>query len=344
MNIVPKDSGNLIASSEAIKPAAILNAREKAIAAYMKASESTPTAGQPVANATRVAPEELSGLRSQAEKHISEGNTSSQAPIEETKGGSEEPLSSQYAILARKEKAIRQREQQLKARESAIKAKEVAKPSEITPATPSFDESKYINKDRLTKDPFTVLTELGLTYDQLTEMAMNAPKQEQIAINNELKALRDELKSLRGETESNKKSFEEQQTQSYQQAVSQIRSEAKNLIARDPNFETIRETNSLSDVVELIEETFKQDGVLLTVEEAAAEVEDYLVEEAMKIAKIKKIQQRLQPKASQPEAARNTESSKQPLQMKTLTNSVSSSRQLSSRERALLAFEGKLGK
>lgn len=316
--------------------------RERAIAALMGSAK--PQAQETaVADPSRVSPEEMtaikapSRLQESAQNHLDEDNSSSEP--EAAPKAAEEPLSSQYAVLARKEKAIRQREQQLRARESAIKAQEDASRA---PKAPTFDESKYVPKDRLSQDPFSVLTEMGLTYDQLTEMALNAPKPEQIAINNEIRALRDELKALRGENETTKKSFETQQTQAYDQAIAQIKSEARSLITHNPQFETIKETNSLSDVVDLIEETFKEDGILLTVEEAATQVEDYLVEEAMKIAKIKKIQQRLAPKPSA-QAPKATDQSKQQ-QIKTLTNSVGTSRQLSARERALLAFEGKLSK
>jgi hypothetical protein len=67
-------------------------------------------------------------------------------------------------------------------------------------------------------------------------------------------------------------------------------------------------------------------------------VEDYLVEEALKVAKISKISKKLQP-AAQPAA----EPIKQPA-AKTLTNAMGTNRPLSAKERAVLAFEGKLNK
>lgn len=277
------------------------------------------------------------------QNNSSEGNPSdaaaSPAEPEKVAAAPEKPLSSEYAILARKEKALRARDQQLRSREVAIKAAEDARNA---PAKPVFDESKYISREKLQSDLFGTLGEMGLTYDQITEQAANAPSPEQVALNQELKALKDELKAIRGEQESSKKSWEEQQTQSYKQAVNDIKREASLLISHDPNFETIKETGSLDDVVELIERTFKEDGTLLTVEEAANEVENYLVEEALKISRIKKIQQRLNASAA-PAAvpAKPTEAPKQQ-QMKTLTNSVSSTRQLSARERAILAAQRKI--
>lgn len=340
---VVSQSGSPVANST--ESPAQNSAKERAIAKLLGSSSPSDI---PVANPTRVSPEELSAIKAptstEPEQNSQAYTNESQSP--ETKAetkASEEPISSQYAVLARKEKAIRQREQQVKAREAAIKAQEQPKAPE--PAKPEVDLSKFVDRDRLVKDPFTVLNELGLNYDQLTELALNAPRPEQMALYNEINSLKSELKTLRGETESTKKSFEEQQNQSYKQAVDQIRTEARSVIKNDQNFELIRTTNSLNDVVSLIEKTFNQDGILLTVEEAATEVENYLANEAIKLAKTKKIQQRLAPKAAPAAQApqKSTGDNKQQ-QAKTLTNAASSTRPLTARERALLAFEGKLQK
>lgn len=338
-------------------PTATPSGRDRAVAqmeALLAAERAAQAPGReqaqetPVLDPTRISPEEASAIKTaESRQNDTTESVESETVKEETKAVEEEPISSQYAVLARKEKALRQRDQQLRAREAAIKTQEDASKAALAPPKPAFDESKYISKDRLLEDTFGALSELGLTYDQLTERALNAPKSEDLAITNELKALREELKAIKGETENTKKSIQDQQTQSYQQAVAQIRNEAKNLVDHNPDFETIKETSSIGDVVDLIEQTFKEDGILLTVEEAARQVEDYLVEEAMKITKIKKIQQRMQAAAPKPTpTAAVQESTSQPKQqqLKTLTNSVGTSRQLSARERALLAFENKLTK
>jgi hypothetical protein len=318
--------------------ASAMSPRERAIAALMKPN----TPGQaraeemPVKNANSVSPEELSAIKAPSSLGKSDNIESPAAePQAETKV-SDEPLSAQYALLARKEKAIRQREQAIRAKEEAARA--AAEAATKAPAKPEFDPSKYVAKDTLTQDPFKVLSELGLTYDQLTELALNAPKPEQIAVLNELKAMKAEMEALKGET---KKSFEEQQNLQRTQAITQIKNEVKSLVKSDAAYETIRATNSIDDVVQLIEKVYDTDGVLLTVEEAAQQVEDYLVDEALKIAKLSKIQSRLSLKPAEVKTA-TAQPKEQPL--KTLTNSIASSRQLSARERALLAFEGKLTK
>ena len=318
-----------------------VSARDRAIAKLME----SPAQSAPVPNPTSISPEEMGAVMSKpSESKASESTTGQSDTSVESKSSdskaepkvSEETLSSQYAILARKEKALRQREQQLKAKEASMtpeQPKEAAKPSQ--------DLSKFVDKDRLVQDPFTVLQELGLTYDKLADLAVNAPKPEQIALNNEIKALKAQIAELKGETESTKKIFDERDKQQQDMAMKQLRMEAKAIIDNNPNFETVKATGSMEDVIQLMNDSLEKDGIYLSVEEAAQQVEDYLVEEALKLTKLSKIQSKLQP--AKPAEEKKTEEPKQ-TQLKTLTNSVASSRPLTARERAVLAFQGKLQK
>lgn len=318
-------------------PNTMASAIERAKAAFMQPAT-------PVPNPTSVSPEEMTAIRPpsyesvETERQLDSNETPIETPAE-APAKAEETISSQYAVLARKEKALRLRDQQLRQREAAIKASEEAKKA---PSAPAFDESKYVSKDKLTQDPFSALAELGLNYEQLTNMLLNAPSPEARAQQDYTKKLEARLEALENGQTKVEKTFQEREAESRKQAVSQIKTEVKKLVMTDPAFETIKETNSYNDVVELIEQTFDKDGVLLTVEEATQQVEDYLVEEAMKIAKIKKIQQRLMPKESPSQAP--VARPQQQQQLKTLTNSVSSTRQLTSKERAILAFKGELNK
>jgi hypothetical protein len=350
MQVTPK-SGPTIPASPNSSIQAAADKRSAAINAFMGnkpvAQVTQNTTGnsqqEAVRNPSQVSPEELSAISPTANSRISNNqtqDTTDESESVEAPAKAESPLSERHALLARREKQIRQREQALRTKESAIRASEEAAKS--APVKPSFDEKEYVKRDRLTQDPFTVLNELGLTYDQLTEMALNAPKAEDMAMRNELRALRDELKAVKGETESNKKSFEEQQTNARKQAVNEIKSQVTRLVSEDPAFETIKATRSVGDVVELIERTFDEDGILMSVEEAAQEVEEYLATEALRLAKLNKIQQRLKPQQVA-QLKQNSQVSKQQ-GMKTLTNSVTSSRPLSARERAILAFQNKLQK
>jgi hypothetical protein len=323
-------------------------AREAAIAVLMGQSPNSPVKASnapsqgnaqqtPVADPNRISAEEMSAIAPTASKipTLSQ-NTNSEAP--ETSEAPEAPLSERHAQLARREKQLRQREQAIRAKEqAAAQAKAAEDAAKAQAMAPSVDLSKYVSVDDLVRDPFRILNEKGLTYDQLTELALNAPKPEQLAMQNELKALRDELKAIKGDSEKTRKSIEDQQNQSRQQAVTDIRHQVNKLVSTDPSFEAIKATRSVNDVVELITKTYDEDGILMTVEEAAEQVEEYLTSEALRLARLNKIQQRLKPQAP-------VQQNSQPTQqqgMKTLTNSVTSSRPLSARERALAAFHGK---
>lgn len=336
-------------SSSSPQQAPGMSARDRAIA---RLTGNAPASSPSGVNQSNASPEELGAIKAPSaplddfeaakQKHSAEANASSESPAEsETK---EEPASSQLALLARKEKQIRQREAALKAREEAIRASEA--PKQQASDKPTFDESKYVSRDKLKSDVFGTLTEMGFTYDELTEAALNGPKPRELELMNELKAMREELKSLKGQSETTKKSFEEYQEFNQKQGINQLTKQAEKLVANSADYETIRETGSVGDVIELIQETLKNDGVLLSVEEAAQEVENYLLEEALKLARIGKVQSRLAPKAAPAqEVSKSTDSAQQSSPtMKTLTNAVSTSRKLTPKERAILAFEGKLNK
>lgn len=330
------------------------DARSRAIARMMEGTAPPAAASQvpvdnthPVQNPSSVSPEEMGALSAtstpepEAPAESVEGqspNGEGAEPSEATKP-KEEPLSAQYAQLARKERALRAEMQKLKAEREAFKAEREA----TKPAAPAVDQSQFVNKDRLAKDPLAVLSELGINYDKLTEMTLNGPSPEILALQSVIEELRGEITTLKTDHSSTKKTIEDSQQKSYQQALNHIRHEAKAVIASNPEFETIKTSGAVEDVVDLIRETFEQDGVLMTVEEAAKQVEDYMVEEALKYARLPKILKRLQPAPSATPPAQKQEAPKQTQQAsKTLTNAVGTSRQLSARERAILAFKGEL--
>lgn len=251
----------------------------------------------------------------------------------------EKALSPQYAALARKEKAIRGQVQELKTREAQFVAREAAVAAKEASIAKALEF-----ETRLEKDPMGVLAEKGFTYDKLTQSAMSLPSEQDVMVS----GLKAEIEALRQEMGKTKQSFEDNQTNAYKQAVTQIRSDVTQLVATNPEFETIHATKSVGDVVELIEATFKNEGVLLSVEEAAREVEEYLVEEASKLYKLKKFQQKFAPKVAETTVAAaatpQQPNTAQKPPMKTLTNSVGAQRPLTQRERAMAAFHGTLKK
>lgn len=307
---------------------------------------------QPVQNASQIAPEEMGAITANVQQPEEQQlmDTSTGEGAEETTPVAEVPKtaeqireSERFARLARGEKALRAKQLQLeasyKAKEDALKAREQALETQ-----PKFDQTQYISKDRLLKAPLEVMAETGLSYEQLTEQLINQTPRDP-RMDHELNQLKAEIKALKDAREDSQKAAQESQTQQYQAALSQIRSDVKALVNADDTFEAVKATNSYNDVVELIEKVYQKESRLMTVEEATQQVEDFLIEEALKLTKIKKVEKRWQaartPASTQTPTA-TSQAQKQPQPMKTLTNANASARKLSSRERALLAFKGEL--
>lgn len=331
----------------------------RAIEAFNKVSKApsapvAPTQGNaqetPVADPNNISAEELSALNvSSEEEHPEVQDTVSEVEPKEATEVKEEPkedpaLSRQFAQLARQERAIRAQKQQqeaaFKAREAELAAREAALNK------PQFNPNDYISKARLKQDALSVLESEGITYDQLTERAMNRAPVDPV-LQHTIDSLKSQIEELKSANETNTKSYQESQQQAYAAAVKQIDMDARALIKANPaEYEAIVKTGTVKEVVKLIESTYNKDGILLTVEEAAQEVENYLVEENYKMAtNIDKIKKRMsaanasqnKPEVKTPATPKQTQPG-----MKTLTNAASSSRQLSAKERAILAFKGEL--
>lgn len=307
--------------------------RERAIAKLMGETPLSQSQQHPVSNPSQVSPEEMSVVQPPEEPRQ---NDSVEPPQEDTPTEKVEPLSTQFAQLARKEKALRAkaqaaeaaakaREAELLAREEALKAKE----SEYL--------TNYIPKSRFKADPLSVLTEEGISYDEITQAILNPQAQQDPRVLAEIEKLKSELNQQKQYQEEQQKQQVAAQKMQYDQAVAQIRQDTRQLVEQDPAFETIKETGSIDDVVDLIERTYHQDKILLTVEEAAKEVEEYLIEQALRLAKINKIRTRLSPAE---QAQKQPVAQKQPQSMNTLTNAVNASKPMSARERAIAAFKG----
>ena len=345
-----------VASPAAIQQAPQVDMKARAVAAFNagKSSFDAPTQSaspapqeHPVQNPSQVSVEELGAIRANTNTEASEQQTeeTQQTVAEELQPKEKTPqetaLSRQFAQLARQEKVLRAKQQQQdianKAKEQALAARE----AELA-AKDSQYKSGYISLEQFKADPLAVMAQSGLSYDELTQQLLNqTPKDPRVE--GHISRLEAKIKALEEASENGQKASIQQQEQQYNAAVRQIELDTKALVASDPAYETIKATRSVSDVVELITETYKRDGVLLSIDEAAQQVEDYLVEEALKITRIGKIKARLEQSVQAAKVDRQMPKSGQTQPaMKTLTNAASSSRKLSTKERAILAFRGEL--
>lgn len=335
----PKDAPNI-----APLPTGQPSARDRAIAKLMETPQvkvAAQSQDSPVQNPTQVTPEELSAIKAPESAQMDTKDSPSEEPTEATKP-KEDPLTSQYALLARKEKALRAKVQ---AQDAAMKAREAefAEREAAIKAKEAEYSSNYISKSRIKSDPLSVLTEEGVSYDELTNAILNPVKQDP-RVMAEIERLKAEVQATKDYQAKAKEENAAQQKQAYNQAVNQIRNEAKQLVEKDPSFEMIKETKSVGDVVELIEKTYKEDGILLSVEEAATEVEEYLATQAVRLAQINKVKAKLNSaqKPAQPAPQSEAPAKQSQPGMKTLTNAVNASKSMSARERAIAAFKGQL--
>lgn len=218
------------------------------------------------------------------------------------------PLSPQFAALAKQRRSL-----QVKERELAEREKKLSNPGQGS-----------IALDRLKAEPLRVLLESGVTYEQLTEAILKDQS------NPEIRTLKDEFTSLK---EGVNKQLTDRDQQAEQQVLQEMRREATNLVAQNDDFELIRGTESVPDVMQLIERTYRKTGEVLDVKEACQLVEDELFKETQKLAKLKKVQSQFAPVQQQLQPQRG---------FRTLTNRDTANAPMSAKQRALAAFRGEL--
>lgn len=229
-----------------------------------------------------------------------------------------EPVNPQLAVLAKQERAIRKARQELRQQQDALKAR----------------EANMVSIEALKSDPLKVLSELGVTYDTLTEQQLSQinPDPNQQLLN--------KIAELEARLSSVDEQFTKRDTQAYEAAVNQIRNDVKLLVDSDPTYETISATGETEAVVELIQRVFDKEGTILSVEEACRLVEDKLLErkleEVKRLTALSKIKSKL---GSPAETVTEASEAQQPATQTTLSHANTVSRPMSARERAILAFE-----
>jgi hypothetical protein len=225
---------------------------------------------------------------------------------------------------------MQEREAQLAVREAALQSKD------------QQYKSGYISKEELRRNALGILEQEGISYEALTEQVISSAQRNPV-YDAHIAKLEAKIADLVEKTEKSETSYTAQQEEAYKAAVNQIRLDTEKLVGADPSFEMIKATGSVKDVVELIEETYKHEGTLLSVQEAAQMVEDHLTEEIEKYARIEKIKKKLAPESTSSKVQQQQgtiQVKQQQPQIKTLTNATSASRPLSARDRAIAAFKG----
>jgi len=301
----------------------------------------SPTAPSNTVTMKTSAPTVAAAVEATRQPDKIEGQVTEAAQIatEPTKEATQD-LSPKFAALARKEKALRQQAEAVKAERARMEAERAEY------------QNRYVSKERLTQDSLGVLSELGITRDHIADLMLNGDSPQ----NSDLLSVRKELEELKTKYAQYETKAQEKETEAYKQAVSQIRHDVTGLVSVDPNFETIKDTKSEDAVVELIEREFEASGKILSIEEACLEVENYLVEEGLKMANLRKVKAKFAAPTEAVDAAAATaleapeakpKLQSQQVSVKTLTNAqmASTSKPLTRaerRQRAILAGMGQL--
>lgn len=350
MQVIAKDGPNVSNVGNATTKETGPSSRERAIAALLNADKNKTEnfsaegvkAKAPLVEEPKVEESPVNSASEGLISNIEESTETVASPSEAvTEAPKEDPISSQFAILARKEKALRAKsvaqEQAIKSREDALRAKE-----EAIKLKESEYQTRYVPKDRIRNDLPSLLAEAGLSSEEIGELISNAPSAEEVSRNSKFSSYDAKIKALEDKLEAATKSVEDRDKRSYDQALNQISNDVKKLVAVDPTYELIHSTGSVGDVVKLIQSTFDTEGTLLDIEDACAQVENELLEDILKVSRLKKIQDKLsagtKPLATAPKASGAPLTQSQP--MKTLTNATAAVNKLGARERAIRRFKG----
>lgn len=209
--------------------------------------------------------------------------------------GSEESvtLSPKISALARKEQAQRQREAAFKQREAALEAK-------------LADAERYASlKSKLANKDYSAADELGMTYDEYTQYLLNKQAGDDPA-EQRYRAVEEKLSNI-------EKQQEELAVKEYKFNQNLWKQEIQKTVADADVYPEIQYWKAESAVLQHINDSFELDGVELTTEQAAKEIEEQLVERSKRFADAPSLKNR----AEQPRVLGAPKSSPQ-----TITNNM----------------------
>jgi hypothetical protein len=239
---------------------------------------------------------------------------SAEKPLEEPKVATTEEsvkLSPQLAALARREQKFRAQQQQLEKDRLAISAEK--------------EELAQLRamKEKLAAKDYSALEGL-VDYNEYSQYTVNKL--------NGANPMEDELKKLNGKINELEKFSKDNVTKQYEAAVAERRNAALALVDKSPDFPRIKKAKAHEAVVQHILDTWEHDNQELSVEQAAKEVEELLVEKAKQWAALLE-----EEKQSEPAEVDQQKKSLPPLKqgLKTLTNHVTTGGELKRPQKSL---------
>ena len=194
-------------------------------------------------------------------------------------------FSRKFAALSRREKEIRAKEAEYDKRIAELEERlgSFGKKPEPEPELPI----EY----RLKKDPLRALEDMGLSYDKLTELALNdgklTPEMQMRLMREELEGdYRKKFEELENRLLEKEKSDEQRRYDDIQRG---FQNEIEDFVESNADRYELIKANEANDIIyDVIEEHYNDTGRILDIEEAAEAVENYLEEEAEKIFRLGK--------------------------------------------------------
>ncbi len=234
--------------------------------------------------------------------------------LQEPEAPKKDEFSSKFAALSRREKQLREKEYQIDQKLAMLEERlaKLDSPKE-EPKKPEIPLDL-----RLKKDPLNTLAELGLSYDKLTQLALNdgklTPDMQLDLMRQEIdQKYSSEIENLRKELlERDKKSEEEK----YNEVVTNFKYDLTNFVNNSEKYELIRANDAVDVVFDVIEQHYNDTGRIMSKDEAADQVEAYLEEEVEKLLKLNK----LKSKFGQPKPVNQPQESKAAPKAPTLSN------------------------
>lgn len=227
-------------------------------------------------------------LRGKVEElEASEGVESQEDQSPEAK--KEDEFSSKFAALSRREKSLREKESAIDAKLAELEQKiaSLQAPEPIAPKEPEQLPLEY----RLKRDPLGTLKELGLSYDELTNLALNdgklSPEAQLELMRQDMdKKYSGELQQLKEELKAKEERLEEEK---FNETVNNFKGELTNFVNDNDKYELIRANDAVEVIYDVIEQHYSDTGRILSKEEAADQVEEYFEQEVEKLLKLNKL-------------------------------------------------------
>ena len=252
--------------------------------------------------------------------------------VEQTQKSTEatEPMSPQYAALAKAKRALQAKEREIQVREAALKSN--------TTETQTVGYSK----DQIKANALGILREAGVTNDDLTDAIIK----ESNDFGPGYSKLETEIKAMKETLDAQSKTATEQEQAVEKQVLAQVRRDVDQVVSQSDEYEAVVRAKAQDSVVKLIHTVFKngwkdkgyEPGFMMDLEEAIKIVDDQLIEDFAPYATLKKVQSRLNPESVQQNLAKPSATKT----MRTLTNRDGASPTMDKRSRAIAAMEGRL--